>query len=188
LDNGEFQPLHAAASFEFLHKADLTFDDGTTKDFPILTDALQLSMEGGERYADRTHTYSNIDSEAFIDKDRNYVGNVRLEGKNESGGVTNYIPLTFTAVGAQYFEECKCRAIDVNAGTDLAIEPMERRPLQLFACRIYFQNPLPPDQEFHIEVRFQLDKVMLDENDYDMLSLMRFSRRVRDSVCCPKSR
>jgi hypothetical protein len=61
---------------------------------------------------------------------------------------------------------------------------MARRPLSLFPCRIYFADPLQPKDSFRIAVRFGLSRVMLDENDYDMLNLMRFARGVARARFC----
>jgi hypothetical protein len=178
LDNGEFQPIRAAAKFEFEQRADLTVKDETTIDFPIWIDALETSMEGGERYADGAHTYNNVETDAFIDKDRNYFAQVLLEGINEFGRPTTYIPFTFAAAGSQYFQDFNCHAIDLISGKNLNPELMERRPLGLFPCRIYFADPLQPGGHFRIKVHLEIPKVMLDENDYDMLNLTRFARGV----------
>jgi 3',5'-cyclic AMP phosphodiesterase CpdA len=184
LDNGEFQPLAAASSFEFEQKVDLTVDDSTTVDFPISTDVLRISMEGGEQYADHAHTYINVEVEAFIDKDRNYFASILLEGTNELGRPTTFVPVTFAAPGSQYFQDCCCQAIDLDSGKCLTLELMARRPLNLFPCRVYFDDPLQPKDSFRISVRFELSKVMLDENDYDMLNLVRFARGAARGRLC----
>ncbi len=185
LDNGEFQPIKVAQSFEFGQKLDLTLEeDETTTEFPLSTDVLETSLEGAERYADRVHTYTNVETDASIDKDRNYFADVLLEGMNESGLETTYVPFTFAAAGSQYFADCDCHATDLIGGKEITVELMERRPLGLFACRIYFADPLPPNGHFRINVRFKIPRVMLDENDYDMLNLMRFVRGVAKARFC----
>src|ERR1022692_3269231 len=184
LDNGEYQPLAVAASFEFPHEPDLSFSDATAGAYPIFLEALQTSMAGSEKLADIAHTYEAVESEGYVDADRNYFGCVTLKGTNVTGRPTKEIPFTFTAVGSQYFEEFECRAMGLDDNRPWKVEPAEQRPIQLFPCRDYFPEPLPPGGNFHVRITFKLAKVMFDENDFDMLSLLRFPRGVAFARMC----
>src|SRR5208337_1727274 len=101
-----------------------------------------------------------------------------LEGMNETAHATNSIPFVFSATGAQYFKECDCRATDLKGNLPLQMDLVEDRPIYLFPTRILFNEPVPAGGDFKIRVQFRLKMVMLEERDYDMLSLVRFPRGV----------
>ncbi|HZE80208.1 MAG TPA: metallophosphoesterase [Candidatus Polarisedimenticolia bacterium] len=177
LDHGEYQKLAAAESFEFVHKPKLSFEDGNLQDVPVFLDVLVTGLAAQEKYADQKHLYGSVKSTGFIDDDRNYFGSVELEGTNPTKQATNYLPFVFSAVGTQNFVESDCRAIDLKSGKELQAPVLvEERPISVFPCRIFFNQPLVPNDSFKIRVHFRLQKVMLEQKDYDMLSLFRFPR------------
>lgn len=179
LDDGEYQNLDAAAPFEFVHKPHLKIEDSATTRIPVFLEALQVSLAGEEKYADHKHAYASIKSTGYINFNRDYFGSIELEGKNDTNHATRDIPFVFTAVGAQYFGECDCQVWDLKTGQKLPDpELMEDRPIYVFPIRIDFAHPLAPQEDFRIRVHFRLKMVMLDENDYDMLSLLRFPRGI----------
>lgn len=177
LDHGEYENLARAASFEFPHKPDLKIEEGATQKVPVYLEALEASLAGEEKYEDREHVYTGVRSTGFIDGNRAYFGSVELEGRNATKQQTTGIPFSFTAVGAQYFEECNCRAWDLRKQEELKVDPLEDRPIYVFPSRISFA-PLNPQDSFRIRVQFNLKMVMLEERDYDMLTLLRFARGV----------
>jgi 3',5'-cyclic AMP phosphodiesterase CpdA len=173
LDHGEYEKLAAAASFEFPHKPDLKIEEVPTQKIPVFLEALAASVAAEEKYEDREHIYTAVKSTGFIDTSRAYFGTVELEGRNVTKRQTTGIPFVFTAVGAQYFAECNCRAWDLKTGRELSIVPIEERPIYVFPSRISFA-PLGPQEVFQIRVQFNLKMVMLEERDYDMLNILRF--------------
>jgi hypothetical protein len=178
LDDGEFQPLKNSATFEFLHKPDLMIEDNSPAKVPIFLEALEALIVGEEKHADQNHVYTSIKSTGFIDQDRAYFGSVDLEGVNETSQTSNSIPFVFSATGAQYFKECNCSAIDLKTRSSLHMELVEDRPIYVFPTRIFFAEPVPAGGDFKIRVQYRLKMVMLEERDYDMLSLVRFPRGV----------
>lgn len=177
LDDGEFQPLAAAETFTINHKLRITLQDPAK--IPVFLDALEALVVREEEYADEKHTYTLLKSTGFIDADRTYYGNVELHGINITTDATTEIPFVFSAVGAQYFHDFDCRAWDIK--TNKALMPpklIEERPICLFPSLIYFNKPLRPNETFQIRVQFHLKMVMLEERDFDMLSLLRFARGV----------
>jgi UDP-2,3-diacylglucosamine pyrophosphatase LpxH len=183
LDHGEYQKLSAAASFEFSHKPSLRIEQGAAPRIPVFLEALEVSVAGEEKYADKEHVYTAVRSTGFIDASRDYFGTVELEGWNATKRQTTGIPFLFTAVGAQYFNECNCRAWDLKTQKELDVAPMEDRPIYVFPSRISFPL-LNPQEGFRIRVQFGLKMVMLEERDYDMLSLLRFPRGVASVKMC----
>ncbi len=178
LDHGDFQPLATAARFQFLHKPNLTIEDNLPARAPLYVEPLEALVVREEGYADQDHVYKSIKSTGFIDQDRNYLGSVELEGENKTTQATNSIPFVFTAAGSQYFQECNPTAIDVNTRSALNMQLVEDRPISVFPTRVLFANPVPAGGDFKIRVQYRLKMVMLEEWDYDMLSLVRFPRGV----------
>jgi 3',5'-cyclic AMP phosphodiesterase CpdA len=178
LDHGEYQPLKEARKFEFAHKPKLTLLDEQGGKVPVMSDALEMSLVEEEKYADSRYYYTMVRSIGLIDSVRAYNGSVELEGINESEYSTNYILFAFTGAGVHYFEDCECRAVDLRTGERLQIELIGDRPFCIFPCRIYFNQPLAPKGTFRIQVEFRVPMVMLNDNDYDVLSLVRFPRGV----------
>jgi 3',5'-cyclic AMP phosphodiesterase CpdA len=185
LDNGEPQPLETAQTFQFSHKPDLEIADELGVDIPVLLEPLEASVMGEEKFADQRHIYESVKSTGFIDGDRNYFGSVELEGSNQTGQPTNFVPFVFTAVGAQYFDECECRATDLLTRKPLQSPQVQgNRPIYVFPSHIPLNEPLKPGGKFRIRVDFRLKMVMLEERDYDMISLVRFPRGVAKIEIC----
>jgi len=188
LDYGEFQPLGTAAKFDFQHKPSLRIEDDSPAKVPIFLEALEALIVGEEKYPDQNHIYTSVTSTGFIDQDRAYFGSVELEGVNETTQETTSIPFVFSATGAQYFEECDFQATDLRTSLPLNTELSENRPIYVFPTRIFFNAPVPAGGDFKIRVHFHLKMVMLEERDYDMLSLVRFYRGVAKMELCLLSR
>jgi hypothetical protein len=185
LDNGEPQPLETAEKFQFSHMPDLEIEDELRADVPVYVEALRVSVAGEERFADQKHVYASVKSTGFIDAKRAYFGSVELEGSNQTGQSTTSIPFVFTAVGAQYFTECQCQATDLLTGRQMQPPQLQgNRPIYVFPSHILFNEPVPPGQGFRVRVNFRLKMVMLEERDYDMISLVRFPRGVAKTEIC----
>jgi 3',5'-cyclic AMP phosphodiesterase CpdA len=176
LDNGEYQPLAVADSFDFVHRPRLRIEGDAPEDVPIFVEALEALVLGEEKYADSWHTYKLVKSVGYIDADRSYYGCVELHGENRNTQASEWIPFAFVATGAQQFEECECRVTDLDSGQPLPLEKIERRPIYVFPTKIY--RHIPPGYGFRVQVTFRLKMVMLRERDYDVVSLLRFSRGV----------
>jgi 3',5'-cyclic AMP phosphodiesterase CpdA len=185
LDHAEYQPLAVAKNYQFTHKLDLKIEDELSNKIPVFLEALEVSVAGEEKYADQKHIYKSVKSIGFVDARRNYFGSVELEGSNQTGEPTTFIPFVFTAVGAQYFDECECRAIDLETGTEMPKpELFEDRPIYVFPSKIFFPAPIGPKKKFRVRMDFRLKMVMLEEKDYDMISLVRFPRGVAKTEIC----
>jgi hypothetical protein len=185
LDDDEFQSLAAAENYQFRHKPDLNIEGDLPDRIPVFLEALEVSVAGEEKYADQKHIYKSVKSTGFVDAARTYFGSVELEGSNQTGEPTTSIPFVFTAVGAQYFDECDCRAIDLNTNQVLPKpELIEDRPIYVFPSKIFFSEPIGSHQDFRIRMDFRLKMVMLEEKDYDMISLVRFPRGVAKMEIC----
>jgi hypothetical protein len=123
--------------------------------------------------------HRRIESTGFVDSARSYYGSVILEGINQTTIQTLGVPFAFAAVGTLEFKDCNCEATDLLANVALpAPEADDGPPDLVFWCRIRFNNPIDPGQPFRIRVRFRLAAVMLKQNDYDMINLVRFPRGV----------
>jgi hypothetical protein len=177
LDHGEYQKVQDARSFIFDHRPELRIEGSAPDSPPAFLEALEASVVGEEHYADQLHKYEAVDSTGYIDADRTYFGSVEMEGINDSSSETTHLPFLVTAVGAQEFSHCDCRAWDMLSGQELSRpELLLKRPIHVFPCRVYFADPLIPKGKFKIRVQFHLPMVMLEQRDFDMLNTIRFQR------------
>jgi hypothetical protein len=185
IEQGEVQDLAEAECFQFIRKPNFSFEQqGHNALAPAFLEALEVSLVGEEKHADQDHVYKLVKSTGYIDGSRSYFSSVELSGSNQNTTSTNSIPFVFTAIGAQHFSECECRATDLRTGASLHIALQGQRPVILFPCRVYFAEPLKPNQEFQIRIDLRLKMVMLEEGDYDMVGLVRFPRGVaRIQIC-----
>jgi 3',5'-cyclic AMP phosphodiesterase CpdA len=175
-------PQLSRVDYEFIHKPNLRIEDDSPQDVPIFVEALEALVLAEEKYADQKHTYSLVKSVGYIDADRNYFGSVELHGANPTSQDSQWIPFSGVAVGAQYFEELDLQATDLSSGSALELSKVEQRPIYVFPFRIY--KTLSPGAMFRIRVTFRLKAVMLNERDYDVMSLLRFPRGVGRAEFC----
>lgn len=177
LDFGVNEPLAKASRFEFIHEPNLKLQSDSTSAPPVFLEALKTLALEEEKYGDKKHTYNLVKSYGYIDSDRNYLGNVELYGKNGTTQASEYIPFSFVAIGAQLLEDCECKCMDLDDGTELEKKPLEHHPIHMLPFRIF--KHVPADGDFKLRLSFLLKMVMLKESDYDVVSLLRFPRGVK---------
>jgi len=175
-------PNRYESKFEFVHKPTLRIEDDAPQDIPVFLEALEALILEEERYADQKHTYKLVKSIGYIDANRTYFGSVELQGTNGTTEDLQWIPFAGVAVGAQYFEELDFQATDLDDGSNLQLQKLAQRPIYVFPFRIF--KAVPPGGNFKIRLTFRLKTVMLNERDYDMVSLLRFPRGVERTELC----
>jgi len=182
-EEGHFTSPEASPTVTLARPFELALDPGLEGGPQLNLQALKDSLITEESIPDRHHGYDTITFTGVIDDERNYHGCYLLEGSNVSGQPSTHLHFSLTAVGSHRFEDFGLSATDLDRGQPLAgIEVTKDRPITAFPIRLPFLSPLDHGQRFRIRVCFRLPQVMLDQNDYDMVNLVRFRRGVRRIV------
>ncbi len=182
-EDGRFTPPETSPMITLARPFELALDPGLEGGPQLNLQALRDSLVTEESIPDLHHRYDAITFTGVIDDERNYHGCYVLEGTNVSGQPSTHLHFSLTAVGSHRFEDFGLQATDLERGQPLAgIEVTKDRPITAFPIRIPFLSPLDHGQRLRIRVCFRLPQVMLDQNDYDMVNLVRFRRGVRRIV------